>query len=242
MSTMQGVYAATFSIVGRCKRTKQLGVAVATKMPAVGGLCPFVRFGVGAVSSQAWLNPYLAVDILDRLAEGITAHGAVAETLPKDPHRALRQVGVVDAQGRSSAHTGAEVDGWAGHFTGPDFAAQGNVLVGKETVDAMAKAFIAGVGLGLDERLLAALEAGQAAGGDKRGKQSAALVVHGPEVTPVADLRVDEHPDPVAELRRIHTLCRKELFPYVASLPTRADPKGGTEAYRARWLRGDETS
>jgi uncharacterized Ntn-hydrolase superfamily protein len=238
---MGGLLAATFSIVGRCKTTKHLGIAIATKMPAVGAVCPFVRFGVGAVTTQAWVNPYLGPDILDRLAAGATAHVALAEALPKDPDRALRQVGVVDAQGRSSSHTGADASAWAGHRTGPDFAAQGNTLVGKETVEAMAKAFVAAADLALDERLLRALEAGQAAGGDKRGKQSAALIVHGPEVTPLVDLRVDEHADPVAELRRIHTVCRTELFPYLASLPTRTDPKGGTEAYRARWLRGDET-
>ena len=119
----------TFSIVGRCARTGQLGVAVATAAPAVGAYCPFARAGVGAVSSQSWCNPYLAYDGLDLMEQGMSAEAVCDKLLAEDPGRETRQVGYVDAAGGSAAFTGKECPHWAGHVTGPDFAAQGNLLM-----------------------------------------------------------------------------------------------------------------
>ncbi len=234
----------TFSIAARDAASGQLGIAVSTKVPAVGSICPFIRFGVGAVSTQAWVNPYLGPRILDRLAAGETAGEALERVMAAEPDGALRQVGVVDAAGRAAAFSGAEIDAWSGHRSGPDYMVQGNMLVGADTVEAMAEAFIdtAGVNaagvdaagdMALGERLLRALEAGQAAGGDRRGRQSAALLVRGPEIYPVVDLRVDEHADPVAELRRIHEVAKRELFPFLAALPTRDNPRGDFDKVRA---------
>lgn len=223
----------TFSIVARNPQTGHLGVAVSTKVPAVGAICPFVRFGVGAASTQAWVNPYLGPRILDRLEAGENAADALDHEIAADPDRAIRQVGVVDAAGRAAAYTGAETDSWAGQQTGSDYSVQGNMLVGADTVKAMADTFIDTAGTSLAERLLLALEAGQAAGGDKRGRQSAALIVRGPEVYPVADLRVDEHADPVAELRRIFLIAQNELFPFIEAMPTRDNPHGNFAAVRS---------
>lgn len=147
--------------------------------------------------------------------------------------REIRQVGVVDATGRSAAFTGQATDAWAGHRTGSNYSVQGNMLVGAATIDAMVESFEAGGPFEFAERVLRALEAGQAAGGDRRGRQSAALLVRGPEVFPLVDLRVDEHPDPVAELRRIFEIAKRELFPFIAALPTKDRPAGDFARVRA---------
>ena len=218
---------ATFSIAARCARTGQLGVAVSTAVPAVGGRVPWIEAGVGAAASQAWSNPYLAIDALAALRGGATAEAALASVLDLDPARKLRQIGLVDREGRSSAWTGPDCTPWAGHRTGPDFAAQGNMLVGEATVTAMSEAFERTGPLELLERLMIALEAAQAAGGDKRGKQSAALRVVDTEAYPLLDLRVDEHRHPVAELRRILEVAKQQLLPLARGTPRRggeADP------------------
>jgi uncharacterized Ntn-hydrolase superfamily protein len=140
---------------------------------------------------------------------------------------------VVDARGESAAYTGAETDPWKGHRIGPNYAVQGNMLVGAETIAAMERAFLASAAEPLVERLMLSLEAGQAAGGDRRGRQSAALLVHGEEDYPLADLRVDEHGDPVAELRRVLEVAKRELFPFVVAMPTKRNPRGAFAAVRA---------
>jgi len=223
----------TFSIVARCSQTGQLGVAVSTKVPAVGSLCPFVRARVGAVATQAWVNPYLGPRILGALAAGASAQSALRDAVAAEVDRELRQIGVVDRRGESAAFTGAETDPWTGHRTGSGFAVQGNMLVGEETLAAMVQSFGDSAELPLSERLARALEAGQAAGGDRRGRQSAALVVFGEEDYPLAELRVDEHADPVAELRRVFEVAKRELFPLVAALPTKRNPYGNFSAIRA---------
>ncbi|GMG82640.1 DUF1028 domain-containing protein [Paralimibaculum aggregatum] len=227
---MSGVWAHTYSIVGRCERTGELGVAVASAVPAVGAICPYLRPGVGAVSTQSWVNPYLAVAVLDRLAAGAGAADAVAATLAEDPAAAVRQLGAIGAGGAGAAHTGADCTAACGHACAADHAVQGNMLTGVDVLEAMSRAFAAGPGLPLDERLLAALEAAQAAGGDKRGRQSAALVVTGSEIYPRVDLRVDEHADPVAELRRVHGVAASQLAPFVAGMPRRGGPAAAAPA------------
>jgi uncharacterized Ntn-hydrolase superfamily protein len=131
----------TFSIVARCGRTGHLGVAVATAVPAVGAVCPYVRSGVGAVSTQSWVNPYLAIDVLDAIAGGVAAQAALDQVIAADDGRALRQIGVVDAAGRAAAWSGAECTQWYGQIVGDGFAVQGNMLTGAETINAMAAAF-----------------------------------------------------------------------------------------------------
>ena len=216
----------TFSIVGRCERTGQLGVAVSTADVAAGRLVTWARAGVGAVATQSWPSLYLAIDALDELERGASAPEALDRVLANDPGRSVRQLGVVDARGGSASFSGDECTTWFGEATGPNFAVQGNMLIRGETVSAMAEAFVGSADLDLAERLLVALEAGQAGGGDKRGRQCAALYVVDREAYPLWDLRVDEHPEPVAELRRIFEIAKLDLLPFVEGLPTRESPLG----------------
>lgn len=214
----------TFSIVARCARTGHLGVAVATAVPAVGAMCPYVRPGVGAVSTQSWVNPYLAFGVLDRIAGGTPAPEALTEVMQGDAANRLRQIGVVDAAGRAASWSGTDCTPWFGHFVGDGFAVQGNMLVGASTLEAMRVAFAENEGQDLAERLLLVLEAGDASGGDKRGRQSASLQVYGTEDYALVDLRVDEHAKPVAELRRVHGIARLQLFPFVDGMPKKSGP------------------
>jgi uncharacterized Ntn-hydrolase superfamily protein len=212
---------ATFSIVAFDPETDSLGVAVQSKFLAVGSVVPWARAGVGAVATQAMANYNYGPRGLDLMAEGNSAEQTVKALTSADEDREHRQVGVVDARGRASTFTGSECFDWAGGVTGEHYAAQGNILVGKETVEAMATAYEETHG-DLATRLLEALDAGQGAGGDSRGKQSAALLVvrkgggYGGDNDRVVDLRVDDHPEPIRELIRIrdlHTLYFGETSP-----------------------------
>ena len=202
---------ATFSIVGFDPETDSLGVAVQSKFLAVGAVVPWARASVGAVATQAMANYNYGPRGLDLMATGKTADETVEGLISADEDREHRQVGVVDGKGRAATFTGSECFDWAGGETGEHYAAQGNILVGRETVGAMAKTYEETRG-DLATRLLSALEAGQAAGGDSRGKQSAALLVvregggYGGDNDRVVDLRVDDHPDPIMELVRIRDL------------------------------------
>jgi uncharacterized Ntn-hydrolase superfamily protein len=217
----------TFSVSARCARTGMLGVAVSTAVPAVGGICQFIKPGIGAIATQSWVNPYLGIDGLTLLESGLSAQEALDKLIAEDPGRADRQLGIVDAQGRSAAYSGERNVDWAGHITGENFSVQGNMLVGSKTIEKMAEAFEKGRDLTLPERLMVVLEAGQGAGGDKRGKQSAALKVYNVEEFPWFDIRVDEHRNPVAELRRIFEIATKQLLPFTMGMPSRRDPLGG---------------
>jgi uncharacterized Ntn-hydrolase superfamily protein len=212
---------ATFSIVGFDPETDSLGVAVQSKFLAVGSVVPWARTGVGAVATQAMANYNYGPHGLELMARGKTADGTIEELISADEDREHRQIGVVDARGRAATFTGSECFEWAGGVTGDYYAAQGNILVGGETVEAMARIYEETSG-DLATRLLSALDAGQAAGGDSRGKQSAALLVvregggYGGDNDRVVDLRVDDHPDPIGELIRIrdlHTLYFGETRP-----------------------------
>jgi uncharacterized Ntn-hydrolase superfamily protein len=215
----------TFSIAAGCRESGMFGVAVATAMPAVGANCPFVRAGVGAIATQSWVNPYLGIDGLRLLSSDLSAEETIRRLIADDPRAHLRQLGVVDRHFRSAAHSGEGCTGWYGHLTGPGFAVQGNMLTGPEPIQAMADAFAATIG-DLPERLVAALEAGQAAGGDRRGKQSAALLVAASEEYPYVDLRVDEDQEPVKQLRRVFEVAKRQLLPFVRTFPTRSNPAG----------------
>ena len=211
----------TYSIAARCPRTGMLGVAVATAVPAVGSMCPYVKAGVAAVSTQSWVNPYLAIDALRLIEAGESGPNALEAVMAEDEGRDLRQVGLVDARGRSAAWSGKGCTAWFGEIVESDLAVQGNMLVGAATLEAMAAAFRGSESLDLAERLMLSLEAGEAAGGDKRGRQSASLKVHHVEDYAWLDLRVDEHHHPVAELRRVYAIARLQLLPFVQGMPTR---------------------
>jgi len=214
----------TFSVVASCQRTYTLGVAVSSAVPAVGAVCPRIVPGVGAACSQSWTNPYLAIDALARVLDGKAASAALDTVLAGDDARDVRQIGIVDAMGRSAAYSGIACTPWFGHTTGPGYSIQGNMLTGPEVIASMEKTFVASEVSELAERLLLALEAAQAAGGDKRGKQSAALIVYGAEEYPLVDLRVDEHRHPVAELRRIWPIFQAQARPFIAGMPHRGKP------------------
>ncbi|MGD8150653.1 DUF1028 domain-containing protein [Ornithinimicrobium sp. Y1694] len=226
----------TWSITARCPRTGQFGVAVSTCVPAVGSLCPFAQAQIGAVATQSFVNPYLGTRGLQLLADGLSAQEVKEELLTFDPEPALRQFAIVDTQGRSAAFTGDQCDGWAGHHVGDGFVVAGNMLVGQDTITAAVEAFEHASAESLAERLVRALEAGQAAGGDKRGRQSAAVKVVSTEDYPLVDLRVDEHPDPVAELRRVFGVAQEQLFPFLDMLPTRDNPAGHFDLESSREL------
>jgi uncharacterized Ntn-hydrolase superfamily protein len=212
---------ATFSIVAFDPETASLGVAVQSKFLAVGAVVPWARAGVGAVATQALANYNYGPRGLELLREGETAAETVEALVSADDEREHRQLGVVDAVGRTATFTGGECFEWAGGVAGEHYAAQGNILAGRETVGAMAKTFEEITG-DLAGRLLATLDAGQAAGGDSRGKQSAALLVvregggYGGDNDRLLDLRVDDHPEPIRELirlRGLHTLYFGETKP-----------------------------
>ena len=212
---------ATFSIVAFDPESDSLGVAVQSKFLAVGSVVPWARAGVGAVATQAMANYNYGPHGLDLMSEGNSADQTVQALTSADEDREHRQVGIVDALGRASTFTGSECFDWAGGVTGEHYAAQGNILVGRETVEAMASTYERTDG-DLAARLLSALDAGQGAGGDSRGKQSAALIVvreaggYGGDNDRVVDLRVDDHPEPIRELIRIrdlHTLYFGETSP-----------------------------
>jgi uncharacterized Ntn-hydrolase superfamily protein len=200
----------TFSIVAADLEAGEVGCAVQSRYFSVGSAVPWVRAGVGAVASQASVVSVYGARALDELAAGATPEEALERVLAGDAERETRQLGAVTADGRAAAFTGAECIDWAGHRVGAGFAAQGNILAGQAVVDEMARAFEETVGP-LVDRLVAALEAGQAAGGDKRGQQSAAVVVERTGaaaesregIDRVCDLRVEDHEEPIAELRRL---------------------------------------
>ena len=205
-----------------------LGVAVSTAVPAVGALCPHVRPGVGAVTTQAWVNPYLGFGAISALADGAEAGQALDRVLAGDNSINVRQLGIVDAQGRSASWSGENCTPWYGHRTGPGYAIQGNMLTGPEVIAAMEVAFLGSEAAELAERLLLVLEAAQAVGGDKRGKQSAALLVYHVEDYPWVDLRVDEHRHPVAELRRIWSIYLQQVRPFLEGMPKKGEAAGPT--------------
>jgi len=212
----------TFSIVARCPRTGMLGVSTSSRALAAGGVVPCCRTGVGVIASQAFSNPYLGIDGLTLLEQGLAAARALERVIDSDQGRDLRQVAIVDRDGHTAAYTGAKCIPWAGQVEGGGYVCLGNILTDEEVVKAMALAFEASVDEELPERLLRALEAGQEAGGDRHGRQSAGIRVVHTEDYPYCDLRVDDHPDPIAELRRVFTVFQREE-PFRQMMPRRDD-------------------
>jgi uncharacterized Ntn-hydrolase superfamily protein len=209
---------ATFSIVAYDPGTQELGVAVQSKFIAVGAVVPWAKAGVGAIATQSYANTTFGPRGLEALAKGGEPGAVLDALLEGDAGADRRQVGAVDAKGRSATRTGKGCFAWAGGVAGPNYAVQGNILTGEDVVKAMERAFLESKGE-LADRLLAALQAGEDAGGDSRGRQSAALLVvregwgYGGFNDRYRDLRVDDHADPIPELRRVHELHRKIFAP-----------------------------
>jgi uncharacterized Ntn-hydrolase superfamily protein len=218
----------TWSIVARDPATGAFGVAIATKFFAVGSLCPHAASGVGALATQALVNPLWGRRGLALLAEGVVAADAVARLVAADDGRDYRQLHLVDRAGRTASHTGAACIDWCGAIAGEAFSVAGNMLAGAAVIEATAGAYRRADGP-FAARLLAALDAGEAEGGDKRGRQSAALLVYAGEDYSELDLRVDDHAAPLPELRRLWEVARRYSLPFKSFLPTRANPAGTTD-------------
>lgn len=215
----------TWSIVARDDEGR-FGIAIASRFFAVGALCVHTARGIGAVATQALLNPLYGATGLDALRAGLPADETIASLLEADDGRALRQVHAIGVDGPPAAHTGARCQGWCGHRVFDTFSVAGNMLVDATVVDATADAFARSPGRPLADRLVDAMRAGEAAGGDKRGRQAAALRIHGREDYPELDLRVDDHDDPLAELARLNDKSHERFIPFVACLPGHADRAG----------------
>jgi uncharacterized Ntn-hydrolase superfamily protein len=216
----------TWSIVARDPATAAFGVAVTSRFFAVGALCPYAAAGVGALSTQALVNPTWGPRGLALLRDGAPAADVVRLLAESDAGRETRQFHVVDAAGRTGQHTGQACIGWHGQRAGDGFSVAGNMLAGEAVLDATFASFAAGAAKPLAERLMDALDAGQAEGGDKRGKQSAALLIYTGEDYPELSLRVDDHPEPLIELRRLHRVSRGRFAAFMGFLATRRDPSG----------------
>jgi uncharacterized Ntn-hydrolase superfamily protein len=228
----------TWSIVAHDPATGAFAVAVATRAFAVGASCPFVRAGVGAVSTQSFVNRYLGPAILDALARGLPPDAAIEGALAGDAGRGLRQVHAVDRHGRTAAWTGQNCVTWCGSVAGQRISVAGNMLAGEPTIAATLATWQAHPALEMPERLMAAMEAGEAAGGDRRGRQSAAMVLTTTEDSPDLDLRVDDSREPLQELRRLLGIWRREQAPGLATRPSRANPSGfiDLDAIQAGWM------
>ena len=218
----------TWSIVAR-DADGSFGVAVASRFFAVGALCPHVRALAGALSTQALCNPLYAQPALDAMARGDDPATIVATLTAADGGRDHRQLHMIDAQGRVGAHTGAACVEWCGHIAGDGYSVAGNMLTGEDVIVATARMYEESSSLSFAERLITALAAGEAAGGDKRGKQAAALLIATTETYPALDLRVDDHPEPIVELERLYDKSGERFRPFVSCLPSSTRPAGITD-------------
>jgi uncharacterized Ntn-hydrolase superfamily protein len=219
----------TWSIIARDERTGRVAIAVATKFFAVGALVPCIESGVGAVATQAFINPHFGPQGLALAAQGRSAAEIVEELTQADAGRHNRQLHVMDSQGRFAAYTGAACIDWCGHEIRSTFSVAGNMLAGPAVLTDTIGAYERNAALPFARRLIAAMRAGEAAGGDKRGRQSAALLIHDSESYPFCDLRVDDHPDPLAELARLEEIARQRWIHFRRQMPSRARPSGLTD-------------
>jgi uncharacterized Ntn-hydrolase superfamily protein len=216
----------TWSLIARDPATSAFGIAVATKNFAVGCRVPHIASGIGAIATQALSNPFYGVNGLKLLRDGKSAPEVVKMLTAADDGRDHRQVHVMDTTGCTAAHTGKECIDWCGSIAGEGFSVAGNMLAGPAVIAETATAYVANGALPFPRRLIAALKAGEAAGGDKRGKQSAALLIHGEEEWPDLDLRVDDHTDPLAELSRLEAVSRERWVHFSKFLPNKRNPVG----------------
>jgi uncharacterized Ntn-hydrolase superfamily protein len=219
----------TWSIVARDAATGAYGVAVSTCAFAVGSRVPYGCGRVGAIATQAFVNPLYGVDGLRLLQEGRSSVEIIANLTAADEGRAHRQLHLIDRDGRTASYTGNACIDWCGAVNGPQVSVAGNMLAGPEVVQETLRAYVENSGLDFDERLLVALEAGEKAGGDKRGRQSCAIRIWAGDPVPSFDIRVDDHADPLAELRRIWRVAHQRYVPFQQASPSRARPAGVTD-------------
>jgi uncharacterized Ntn-hydrolase superfamily protein len=219
----------TWSIIARNTATGHFGIAVATRFFAVGARVPYIAAGFGGIATQALTNPYYGIDGIKLLRDGKSPREIVDVLKAADAGRESRQLHVMDAAGRVAAFTGAECVDWCGHVEGNGFSIAGNMLAGARVLDDTAAAYMANEKLPFAQRMIVTMRAGEAAGGDKRGKQSAALLIYGDEEWSALDLRVDDHADPLSELERLERISRERWVHFRQFLPTRANPAGVTD-------------
>lgn len=234
----------TWSIVAKDPASGQFAVAVTTCAFAVGARVPFGCGGIGAVATQSFVNPLIGMDGLRLLQEGRSAEEALAIVVAADPGASNRQAHIIDRDGRTAVFTGADCVDWSGSKAAPNVSVAGNMLAGPGVVSDTLASYLASAHLDFDDRLITALEAGERAGGDKRGRQSAAIRVWGSEAYPAIDIRVDDHTDPLIELRRLWRIAHQRYVPFQAAGPTRDLPGGVLDrreldrrcaAYAADW-------
>lgn len=216
----------TFSLVARCPRTGQFGIAAVTAVPAVGKLLTHAAASVGAVATQARVNPYLGIDGLNLLRQGLSAEAVREALLTTDPAIRFRQFAVIDREGRTAAYTGDACLDWRGSLQRDGLSVQGNRLAGPQVLTRAADRFEALARDALADRLLEALAEGVAAGGDAKGEVSATIYVMDTEDYPLWDIRVDHHPEPIVELRRLQEVFREKVVPEIHDMPTRENPAG----------------
>jgi uncharacterized Ntn-hydrolase superfamily protein len=221
----------TWSLLARDGQGR-FGVAIASRFFAVGALCVHTRAGVGAIATQALVNPMYGSQGLALLQDGLSASDVVLRLTQADAGLAQRQLHVMPLAGAPAVHTGTQCVDWCGHVVHEHLTLAGNMLAGPQVLQASAEAFFATEGQTLAERLIAALVAGDAAGGDKRGRQSAALRIQGAEDYPELDLRVDDHENPFAELQRLHAKSLERFQPFASCLPRRGAPAGELDRSR----------
>ena len=216
----------TFSIIARDEKTGRVGIAVASKFLAVGARNAFIKTGVGAVASQALFNPHYGPRGLAVMGAGASAEDAVRLLTAADEGREVRQLHAMDRAGKFAAFTGSATPQWSGHLLRKSFSVAGNALAGPQVIEAVATAYQYHAALPFARRLIAAMTAGEQAGGDKRGRQSAALLVHDEEEYSLLDLRVDDHVDPLAELARLEGVARQSWIHFRRVLANRKEPHG----------------
>ena len=216
----------TWSIVARDPLTGQIGIGVATCAFAVGARVPFIATGIGAVASQAFINPFYGYRGLKLLKAGASAADVISIVTAGDEGRGDRQVHVMDSANRLATYTGANCVPWAGHLIRGHFSVAGNMLAGPQVIEETARVFAAENQMPFAQRFITALKAGEAAGGDKRGRQSAAILTHDEEEYPLIDIRVDDNPDPLAELARLEAVSRERYVHFRTCMPSRANPSG----------------
>ena len=219
----------TWSIIARDDASGQFGIAVATRFFAVGARVPHIAACIGGIATQALVNPYYGIDGVRLLREGHAPTDIIKTLIAADAGHESRQVHIMDASGRVAAYTGRDCVDWCGHIQGKGCSIAGNMLAGGRVLDDTARAYVANEGMPFARRLIAAMRAGEASGGDKRGKQSAALLIYGEEEWSDLDLRVDDHTDPLAELERLEAVSREHWVHFRKYLPSRKNPAGITD-------------
>jgi uncharacterized Ntn-hydrolase superfamily protein len=216
----------TWSIIARDAATQRTGIIVATKFFAVGAVVPHIKTGVGAVATQAFINPHYAARGLELLAAGATGEAVIAQLIAADEGRANRQLHLLDSHGNFAAYTGTACIDWCGHELRSGYSVAGNMLAGPAVLRETITSYEANAQAPFARRLIIAMRAGEAAGGDKRGKQSAALLIHDGEDYPLYDLRVDDHAEPLAELARLEEVARQRWLHFRRFMPTRRQASG----------------